>query len=335
MAGSALGRLSPRGQGLLRLGAGGAGRSARVGGAHELGVGAHAEAGDPLGGAVELGGRLAGHLGHLREQLAHALGGALQLRPRGLAAIRQPVLDAREAIGAEEPFEHGLPLAAVGAQESRELALRQQHDLAELVARHAEQVVQFVLRLVRSRGEREPLAGRGIELLHGAGVALSRQPLAAQLRALLRRAAHDPQPPLAQRHLQLDLGARPGVRMVAAQPRIPRSRARHLAIQSERHGVQERRLAGAGVAVQQEEAGLAERVEVDLLAAGERLEGGEAQAVEPHGAGACAQAASSATRRAVSASRSSASSSSSASRPRVSATKRCTSSSSSNPRRRW
>src|SRR6185436_19781995 len=108
----------------------------------------------------------------------------LQLRPCGLPAVAQPVLDAREAVGAEEPFEDRLALAAVGAQEGRELALRQQHDLAELLARHAEQRVELVARLVRAGGQHGPLAARRVELLDGAGVALSREALAAQLRAL-------------------------------------------------------------------------------------------------------------------------------------------------------
>ena len=333
VAGAALRALAALGEGALGRSARGARRAAGGAGAHELRLGAHAEAGGPLGVQVGILGRvLAGGLGHAREDLVHALPGCLQLRVCGLAPVVEPVLDAREAVGAEEAFEHRLALAAVCPQERRELALGQEHDLAELVARHPEQGVELAARLVGTRGQGDPLVAGGLQLLNGARRRILGDALAAQLRPLLRRPPHDPQPPPAQRDLQLDLRAHARIGVVRAQASVARSRARHLPVEREADRVEQGGLARARVAVQQEEAGLAQGVEVDLLAGGERLEGGEAQAVQAHG---LAYAASSATRRAVSASRSSASSSSAAARPRVSATKRCTSSSSSSPRRRW
>jgi hypothetical protein len=124
-----------------------------------------------------------------RVPLAHlGLGGA--------APLGQVLLDLGEAPGVEEPAEQLAARFRVGAQEAREVALGQQHDLAELLAAHAEQLGDLLSDLlVRAAevlpgpGARVVLAQPGLGLVDGGA-------LAAQLRTLPGRLPGDLQPPV-------------------------------------------------------------------------------------------------------------------------------------------
>jgi hypothetical protein len=71
--------------------------------------------------------------------------------------------------------------------------------------------------------------------------------------------------------------------VIGAVPRArPAADPRRLPVEREDDGVEQRRLAGARVAVDEEQPRLAERVEVDLLRPAERLEGLDPQPVQPH-----------------------------------------------------
>ena len=94
---------------------------------------------------------------------------------------------------------------------------------------------------------------------------LLRRPAAALLGSLVLGAAHHPQPMPADGQLEPHLGdARPARRSRTAAA-SPGPHSRHGAEQRERHRVEQRRLARAGVAVQQEQPVRAEPVEVDDL----------------------------------------------------------------------
>ena len=66
--------------------------------------------------------------------------GALQRAVRLLGARLQRVGDAPEELGAEELAQDLATLVVPGAQEGRELALRQKHHLAELLAGQAQEL---------------------------------------------------------------------------------------------------------------------------------------------------------------------------------------------------
>ncbi len=89
-------------------------------------------------------------LGDLRHQAGHALLGRRHLLVGGAAAVGQPVFDLAEAVGAEQLLQQGFLVLRVGAQEPGELALRQQHDLEELLGGHADEVRRSPCRPRRS-----------------------------------------------------------------------------------------------------------------------------------------------------------------------------------------
>ena len=125
---------------------------------------------------------------------------------RGASLFGEPVLDGGEAAGVEEPAEELAAGLGVGAQEAREVALRQQHDLAELVAAHAEELGELLADLLVGAAQRLPLACRRVVLAQPAlGLARSWTPCRASW-AAAARAGGDLQPP-------------PGRRSVRAGPR--------------------------------------------------------------------------------------------------------------------
>lgn len=92
-----------------------------------------------------------------RVTLAHpGLGGA--------AAFGEPLLHIGEALGVEEPPEEPAPGLGVGAQEAGEVALGQQHHLAELLAAHAEQLLELGADLLVGAAEVLPGARPGVVL---------------------------------------------------------------------------------------------------------------------------------------------------------------------------
>ena len=204
----------------------------------------------------------------------------------------QPVLNGLEALRREQPLQQLPPLAAVGPQELRELPLRQQHHLEELVGAHAQQGVELGGGLVDAGRDRDPPTRA--QLLEVDARLLGGRAGAAGLGPLLRRAARDPPAPAPEGHLQLDLGAHPGVGVVGPQPTGLAAHPRHPAVQREAQTVEQGGLPGSRRAVQQEQPAAGQRVEVDLDRTGERAEGLQPQAVRPHPEAAARRPASSA-----------------------------------------
>ena len=206
----------------------------------------------------------AGGLGQLRGDPAEHFTAGPELGGTGPPGVGEPALHPSEPAGVEQPLEQLLALVGPGAQEPGELALRQQHHLEELVGVHPEQVGDDHRDLGDAVGAAGRPAGRRIAdpaqrrgRLRDGGAAPPR------LGPLVPRRAGDPQPLLGDRELQghPGLGVRGGT--VAAQPAGFLPGPRHGAEQRERDRIQQRRLAGAGVAVQQEQPVGGERVEVD------------------------------------------------------------------------
>ena len=75
-----------------------------------------------------------------------------------LAHPRQLFLHRGEAAGVEEAAQQLRPVLGVGAQEAREVALRQQHHLAELLPAHAEQLADLLADLLVGAAEALPVA---------------------------------------------------------------------------------------------------------------------------------------------------------------------------------
>ena len=82
------------------------------------------------------GGRGLPHAVRERDQLLVVAAYAHLAEP---ALLGQPLLGRREPAGVEEPAEQHPPLACVGTQKACEIALREEGDLAELFAVHAEE----------------------------------------------------------------------------------------------------------------------------------------------------------------------------------------------------
>ncbi len=203
----------------------------------------------------------------------------------GLAApaqLGEAFLDGGEATGVEETAEELAAGLGVRAQETREVALRQQHHLAELVPAHADEPGQLLADLLVRLAERLP-AALGVVAAQPALGLLQGEAVAALLRAGLGGAAGDFEAAAADGQLQLDLGGQVRRGVVAAQGgagALPG--AGDGPVQGEADGVQDGGLARSGGAVEQEKPGGGEGVEVDVLGGAERPEGGDAQAVQSH-----------------------------------------------------
>jgi hypothetical protein len=183
----------------------------------------------------------------------------------------------------EQLLQQPLPLVRFRTQEPRELALREQHDLEELFLAHPEQPLHGPPDVVDARqpvrrGPARRRAHPGQRRLRR----LLRRPAAALLGPLVLGAAHQPQPVPAHGQLEPHLGDHGLLGVVAAQPLRLVPHPRYGPEQRERHRVQQRRLARAGVAVQQEQPVRAEPVEVDDLTRRVRPERRQLQAMQPH-----------------------------------------------------
>lgn len=201
----------------------------------------------------------------------------------GAAQLGKTLFDGGEAAGVEEPPEQLAARLGVGPQELGEVALRQQDDLAELLAAHTDELPDLLPHLLVGAAERLPdgvprvvLAQPGLRLLGGeAGAAL--------LRPVLLGPPGDLQPPFPDGQVEQDLGDGVGRGVVAAQGCAGAlAGAGHRPVERVADGVQDGGLARAGRPVEQEEPGGRERVEVDFLGAAEGAEGGDAQPVQPH-----------------------------------------------------
>ena len=156
--------------------------------------------------------------------LLHAVGVGEQLRVPvahfglgGAPSLGEPLLDLGEAVGVEEAAEQLAAGLGVGPQEAREVALGQQHDLAELLAAHAEQLGDLLADLLVGAAEVLPGARRRVVLAQPALCLVGRGARAALLGALPGRLPGDLQPASGDGEFEGDLGAGGGRRVVAAQ----------------------------------------------------------------------------------------------------------------------
>lgn len=140
----------------------------------------------------------------------------LDLRLGGAAQFGEPFLDGRESAGVEEPAEQFAAGFGVGAQEACEVALRQQHHLAELVPAHPDELGDLLADLLVGAAERPP-AVLGVVLAQPALRLLRGEALALLLGAGLGRAPGDLQMPSADGQFQPDLGGEAGRGVIAAQ----------------------------------------------------------------------------------------------------------------------
>ena len=230
-----------------------------------------------------------GDLGDAGQERAHpdlALGDALA---GGGPLLGEPVLGPGEAVDVEQRAQEVRAVLGLGPEEPGEVALREEHDLAELVDVEPEAETQVLGALVDAGADRLPAAVG--EPLDGQLGLLGGRALAALLGTLLLRAPGDQEPFAAERQLAADLGAGRRVGVVAAQPLLLAARPGDGAVQREDDGVEQRRLAGPGRPPQQEQAVAAHLVEVDRGGAGERAERGEGELVQPHRAASARSAA--------------------------------------------
>ena len=208
-----------------------------------------------------------------------------------------------------------MALLGARAQERLELSLGQHHDLAELVAAHAEQTAEQVPDLVDAAADGAPLVVDPLAQPRLSRPLGDARPGTAG-RPRPRRASADAEPPAADAHLELDERSVVGARVMALEVLRRPPVAGNGSVEREADGVEDARLARTGRPGQQEQAGLIEIGELEPLGAGERPERRHLETVNPH------EAASSSTRQASHASRSRASSSAVGSDSRVS-TKNC------------
>ncbi len=222
-------------------------------------------------------GRLGDALGEGEDLLVGRLHPGLGRAPQ----FRQALLHGGEPAGVEEPAEQLAPRLGVGAQETGEVPLGQEHHLAELVPAHADELGDLLADLLVRAAE--PLPARvGTVFAEPALRLLRRDAAAPPLGAGLGGPPGDLQPAPADGQLQADLGRQIDGCVVAAQGRagaLPG--ARHRRVQRVADGVQDAGLARAGRPVEEEETGRRQRVEVDFLGGAEGSEGGEGQSVQP------------------------------------------------------
>ena len=237
-------------------------------------------------------------LGEVEERLGLRRGAGEGLL-RLAAALLEVVAVLLEPAGAEEGAQQRLPLVAGRQEEPRELVLREQDHLLELLRPEPEHLAEGDADIARLRGAPDP---HPVDLLleHGARD-LGGEPATALGRpVVLGRPCHAP-PRVADRELEPHLG-RVGERaVVAAQPLLTAVVARHRAVQREADPVEDARLAGAGAPRDEEHSVVAEGVEIDALSLAEWAEPGELERVQSH-ATASARTRSSSTSRRMSAS---------------------------------
>ena len=227
---------------------------------------------------VLLGRRQPGGGARTGHAAAQALGRAVEIAGHLATAAVEFVGDPVVELGAEQLGQQRPPLVVVGAQEPRELALRQQHDLGELVAGQAEVVGEHLADLVLACGSADPAPA--LEALEVHLRALEGRALATSFGTRVLRRASDALANAPQRELQRHLG----LDADGSEMRVQPSPSPALAGAVERKGdrIEHRRLPRAGGPVEQEQPARAERFEVDALLAGERAERAQPQPMQPH-----------------------------------------------------
>lgn len=232
-----------------------------------------------------LGGRLLrGRSGRLREAMGQREDLLVPCPDPGFgrpSQLGQALLDGGEPAGVEETAEELSTRLRVGPQEPREVPLRQQHHLAELVPAHPDEPADLIADLLVGAAQRLP-AVLGVVLPQPALRLLGREAAAPLLGAGLGRPPGDLEPAPPDRQLQAYLG-RPVHRGVVTAQRgagaLPGPG--HRPVEAVADGVEHGGLARAGGAVQQEDPGRGQGVEVDFLGGAERAERGQGEPVQP------------------------------------------------------
>ena len=208
--------------------------------------------GCPVGGAVEDLGRRVGHGVGQSRQVDGETGAALGQLLSGASALPgQPVLDAREGGHVEEALEDLAPRLGSGAQEGGELALGEQHHLAELLQPHAEDLGQHRCDIIVPGVLPDPRAAH-LLVEHDAG-RRRRLAVPSLLGPHELGGALDPEAASRGGELQGDTRDRVPGRMVAAQRAAAGAGAGHSGIQREAHGIEDARLARPGGPADEEE----------------------------------------------------------------------------------
>lgn len=206
----------------------------------------------------------------------------------GAPQFGEPLLDRGEPPGVEEPAQELAAGLGVGSQEAGEVALRQEHDLAELLAAHTEELGDLLTDLLVGLAERLPGAGSRVMGAQSALGLLGGEATAPPLGPRLGRESGDLQAAVPHGQIERDLGGGAGRGVVAAQGGAGGlSGAGNGSVQGVADGVEDGGLARAGRSVEEEEAGGRQSVEVDLLGGAEGAEGRDGEAVQSHRPASC------------------------------------------------
>ena len=222
------------------------------------------------------------------------------------AAFVEPLLVVLVDLGAEQRSEHPLPVGVSGQQELRETVLGEQDHLQELLVGKADDLVDRVAHVARTRRiTYPPLAAIRVRL----------QPLqqrvggddchagAAALGAFVVRRPRDAPPVTSGAELQRDLRRIVGAAVIAAQATIDAVIARDRAVEGEADRIEDAGLARSGATGDHEHPRRGQCVEVDILPFAERTEPLDLDPVDPHArASATARSASTSAMSAASAS---------------------------------
>ena len=202
----------------------------------------------------------------------------------GLGGLRLPgqfLFHGFKALGTEQALQQLQTVGRLGAQERREVPLRQHDHARELVPVHAQDVGDLGAGLIIPARFLHP---RAVDAFAQQRVGLlDREAVPAPgARLVPRGRAGDFEVPALGREFAGDARLGGGLRVVAAQPLSVLAGPGNRSVEGEADGVQDAGLARAGGAVQQEQPVCAQAVEVDPLRAGKRAERGNLQAVDPH-----------------------------------------------------
>src|SRR5690606_16704539 len=201
-------------------------------------------------------------------------------RLRGLATFLERLLVLFEAARAEERTQQPLPVVVLREQELRETPLREQDDLLELLAVHADDVTDARIDLFLLRRDADPIARVPSEELDARS--LEGCSLATLFRPLVGGRSHDAPCVVADHEIERDAARLAILRVVAAETPLALRGARRGAVESEADGVEDARFARARTARDQKDAVGGVAAEVDRLSVAEGPEALEHEVLDLH-----------------------------------------------------
>ena len=211
---------------------------------------------------------------------AHLLPRGVEAPLRFAAPCVEVALVLLESARAEERAQERLPLLSRREEEPGELVLREQDHLLELLSSEPEHLAEGEADIARLSGAPDPHAVD--ELLELGAGGFGGEASTALRGTVVLGSARDPPTRVADGELEAHLGRVGEEAVVAAPSRLGTLVARHAAVQSEAHPVENARLACARAPRDEEDAVAVERVEVDALRLTERSEPGQLERVELH-----------------------------------------------------